>query len=432
MFLTKLKLAAAALLLIATGSAVLVNRATAQKPAACLGAAQKAKPPAAGATSVPDDAIVLEMLESAWVYAINCRETAIVSRIIADDFASIDSTGRWVTRADYVLTVLNGAVPAEEIVQDEIKVRLFGDSAVVTSRIKLKTTLTWQGLSNVYVKQQGRWRCVASHATWILPRQTPPPSQTTNRHEDTRRPQEVPLVEQLRVSQEKLEIAELQNALLREDLKKERASVHSNRQAGARSPDAAVPASGPPASGAAESNVRLLHQVLPTVLPAQRAEDVIRPRFECLVERVYVKAGQTVKKGAALVDVSSIELAAAKNDYLTKEVQLKHHQRILGMRRKLFEEKAISEQVWTDTQNDEEKSKLEFQVARDKLKYFGLDDEAIGLVGKEDGGQKARMTLRAPADGMVIKVEVEPGNLYDMKSALLILNATTSEQSTQP
>jgi biotin carboxyl carrier protein len=195
-----------------------------------------------------------------------------------------------------------------------------------------------------------------------------------------------------------------------------------------RSPNAAMPASGQPASGAEESDVHRLQQVF----PAQRAEHIIRPRFECLVERVYVKAGQTVKKGAALVDVSSIELAAAKNDYLNKELQLKHYQRILGMRRKLYAEKAISEQLWTDTQNDEEKSKLEFQVARDKLKLFGLDDEAIGLVGKEDGDRKARLTLRAPVDGIISKVDVELGNLYDPKRVLLILRATSSGQSTQP
>jgi cobalt-zinc-cadmium efflux system membrane fusion protein len=102
------------------------------------------------------------------------------------------------------------------------------------------------------------------------------------------------------------------------------------------------------------------------------------------------------------------------------------------LRRKLFANNAISEQLWTDTQNDEEKSKLELQVARDELKMLGLDDEAIGRVGKEDGSQKARLTLRAPVDGIVSKVDAELGNLYDMKSVLLILSTTSTGQSTQP
>ena len=63
MVLTKLKYAAAALLLIATGSAILVSQATAQKPTARPGAVGKAAPPAAGSTPVPDDAVDLQMLE---------------------------------------------------------------------------------------------------------------------------------------------------------------------------------------------------------------------------------------------------------------------------------------------------------------------------------------------------------------------------------
>jgi membrane fusion protein, heavy metal efflux system len=159
---------------------------------------------------------------------------------------------------------------------------------------------------------------------------------------------------------------------------------------------------------------------------------LIRPRFECLVEKVYVKAGQAVKKGDPLVDVFSVELVSAKNDFLTKGVKSKHDQTILDARRKLFATNAISEQVLTDAQNNEEKSKLEVQVAREKLKFLGLSDEAIGLVGKEEGDQKARLTLRAPVDGAISKIDAEAGILYDMKSVLLIFNATLPGQATQP
>lgn len=166
--------------------------------------------------------------------------------------------------------------------------------------------------------------------------------------------------------------------------------------------------------------------------PGPGQEIRIRPRFECLVERLYVKPGQTVKKGAPLADVFSVNLASAKNDYLTKEVQSKHDQRILDMRQKLFVTKSISEQALAEAQNNENKSKLEVQVARDKLKLLGLNDEATELVRTEDGNQKARLTLRAPMDGTISTVDAEVGNLYDVKSVLLIINATSSGQSTGP
>ena len=133
------------------------------------------------------------------------------------------------------------------------------------------------------------------------------------------------------------------------------------------------------------------------------------------------------RKALRLVDVSSIDLAAAKNDYLTKEVQSKTSSKDSRHAPKTLRgQKPSRSRLWTDAQNDEEKSKLEFQVARDKLKFLGLDDEAIGLVGKEDGARKARLTLRAPVDGTVSKVDAELGNLYDMKSVLLILSTTSS------
>ena len=160
MFFTKLKFAAAALLLIATGSAVLVSQATAQRPPVPPGAIEKSRTTAAGLgeAAVADDPVDLEMLERAWVDAINRSDAAVVGRIIAHDFAAIDSTGRWVTRADYMLEVLNGAVPAKTITQEELKVRLFGDSAVVTSRINLEAVARATGLTNVYIRRQGRWR----------------------------------------------------------------------------------------------------------------------------------------------------------------------------------------------------------------------------------------------------------------------------------
>jgi RNA polymerase sigma factor (sigma-70 family) len=397
MLLTKLKFAAAALLLIATGSAILVSQATAQKPAAHAGAKAKSRVATVGAGGavVADDAIDLDMLERAWVDALNRRDADVVSRIMADDFAAIDSAGSGFTRESYLLDVRNGVIPAEPIVQEEIKIRLFGDSAVVTSRIKNRRGARGDGLINVYVKRQDRWRCVASQPAWIRRAQRVQSPLTTRSEEEERK-------DKLLRAALANEVAVLQNA------QPEPTVVH---------PDA-----------------HLLHQVLPQFFPAQRSEHVIRirPRFECLVEWVYVKPGQTVKKGDPLVDVFSTDLAAAKNDYLTKEVKSKHDQMILALRGKLFADKAISQQLWADTQNDEEKSKLEFEVARDKLKMLDLDDHAIGRVGKEDGGQKARLTLRAPADGTVGQVDVVSGNLYDMKDVLLIMSATSSGQSTKP
>ena len=76
MFLTKLKVTAAALLLIGVGSAVLVSQATAQRPSASPRAVETPGHTAAGEREAPasEDAIDLEMLERAWVDAVNRRD----------------------------------------------------------------------------------------------------------------------------------------------------------------------------------------------------------------------------------------------------------------------------------------------------------------------------------------------------------------------
>jgi RNA polymerase sigma factor (sigma-70 family) len=433
MLLTKLKFAAAAVLLVAVGTAVLVRQATAQKPLVQEGAAEKSGITIVSAEKAvdADDAIDLDMLERAWVDALNRKNAAVVGRIIADDFVCIDSAGNGSNRQLYLANIRIGDIPGESISQQEIDVRLFDASAVVTSRIARASKQGSHGSLNVYVKRQDRWRCVASQASWIGADNSIRQSPVTKAQEERERKQREQLVAQVAELQGMLNLAEARNALLTEDLMQDRAKVQSNQPKGARDPFGAVPAGGEPASGARKPNVDVLDPI--DMRGSQRREQVkMRPRFECLVERIYVKTGQTVKKGDALVDVSGIDLAAAKNDYLTKEVHSKNDQKILALRRKLYANEAISEQVWTDTQNDEAKSKLAFEVARDKLKMLGLDDEAIGRVGKEDGDRKVRLTLRAPVDATVINVDAELGNLYDTKSVLLILSATSSGQLTEP
>ena len=405
MFFTKLKVTAAALLLIGAGSAVLVSQATAQRPSAPYGGGGSPGQAADGARETPmsEDVLDLEMLERAWVDAVNRGDVAVVRRIIDDDFSTIDSAGNTFNRADYLLAVRNVVSSNQPIALDEIKTRIFGETAAVTSRIKVKISPTWGRMTNVYVRRQGRWQCVASHASGVVIGTCPAVNTAKGREQ---------LFDQTAAGQPS------NQATWRTALSSNCMTCHeASHQAASR-------------AGQSDTNGRYQPYTFQAPHPGQ--ESRIRPRFECLVEKVYVKAGQAVKKGDPLVDVFSVELVSAKNDFLTKGVKSKHDQRILDARRKLFATKAISEQVLTDAQNNENKSKLEVQVAREKLKFLGLNDEAIELVGTEDGNQKARLTLRAPVDGAISKIDAEAGNLYDMKSVLLIFNATLPGQATQP
>jgi cobalt-zinc-cadmium efflux system membrane fusion protein len=136
-----------------------------------------------------------------------------------------------------------------------------------------------------------------------------------------------------------------------------------------------------------------------------------------------VGRGFQVKKGDRLADLFSIELARAKNEYLAARVQKEGDQRNMDVRRKLADSAAISTQSWLDTQNAASKSNLAYQTARDNLLLLGLNEQSIDAIDKEEGEQKARVTLRSPADGTVSEVDFQDGDLCDSKSVLVVIEA---------
>ena len=148
----------------------------------------------------------------------------------------------------------------------------------------------------------------------------------------------------------------------------------------------------------------------------------VRPRFVCLVEKIHVKVGQTVKAGDPLAEVFSTELAGAKNIFLTRSVQFDHDRRLHDLREKLIATGAISQQLWVDTQNDMEKSRLDFNLAINQLSLFGLSQQEIESIKKEEGEARARFTIRSPVNGTVNRIEAGPQDLCDAKGVLLVID----------
>ena len=117
-------------------------------------------------------------------------------------------------------------------------------------------------------------------------------------------------------------------------------------------------------------------------LPGRTAYDPnsmtkIRPRFDTLVEKVYVELGETVKKGQPLLELFSTDLAAAKNEFQTAYVQWQHDLTLRTHREALIKGDAISGQALIDSRNDENKSRLAVTTARQKLIVFKVPEEQI-------------------------------------------------------
>jgi cobalt-zinc-cadmium efflux system membrane fusion protein len=161
----------------------------------------------------------------------------------------------------------------------------------------------------------------------------------------------------------------------------------------------------------------------------------VRNRFDALVLQVHKTRGRPVKKNDPLVDLYSTDLASAKSDFQTKFVQWQHDRKLYDLREKLVQTGAISQQLWVDTQNDEQKSRLDYNLALDKLQVYEVPEGEISPLiapltdkGKEinaaqfgDVSKKAKMTLLAKTDGIVIERAVVPNNYYETGSELMVI-----------
>jgi cobalt-zinc-cadmium efflux system membrane fusion protein len=159
----------------------------------------------------------------------------------------------------------------------------------------------------------------------------------------------------------------------------------------------------------------------------------VRPRFDTLVSKVHRALGEQVKKGDPLVDLYSTDLAQAKSDFQSKFVQWRHDKNLYDLREVLVKTGAISNQLWVDTQNDELKSRLDYNLALDKLQVYEvpreeidplverLKDKVLDATHFGDVSEKARMTLRAKTDGIIITRDVVPGNFYTTDNVLMVI-----------
>jgi RNA polymerase sigma factor (sigma-70 family) len=408
MFLTKLKLAAVAVVLVMAGSAVVFSQATAQKPEERTVAGGRLTPQAPAPTEAAlDDELDVVMLERAWADAISRRDPAVVSRILVDDFEGIDPSGNIFTKASHLADLRSGLFTKQPIELDEVKARLFGETAVVTSRIKVRGSSTWGRMTSVYGKNRGRWQRVASHASWLAGATCPATS--------------TPLGAGW-------------------------TSVAGSRQ------ERGQPIRPEGALNSCTACHTVSHQAESRPLPladaigARHADQVtrIRPRFDCQVETIHVTVGQNVKKGDPLLGLFSTDLAAAKNDLQTAYVQFNHDVRLLKMREELSRSNAISQQLLVDSQNEEMKSRLAYKISREKLKVLDVPGDQIDASIKEVAsdqnvarertavGDKARLTLRSPVDGIILQVDATIGNLYDKNDALLVIGGASPDKPGVP
>ena len=87
-----------------------------------------------------------------------------LGRIVADDWIIIDPNGAIVDRARFFEVIKSGALTHDTMESEDLRVRVYGDSAVVTAVTRTKGKFmgqefnTQERATDVFVKRDGRWR----------------------------------------------------------------------------------------------------------------------------------------------------------------------------------------------------------------------------------------------------------------------------------
>ena len=133
--------------------------------------------PAGARGGVAEDEKAVAALDTQYQAAVAKNDAAVMDRILADDFVLVTGRGKVFNKAD-LLREARGATTAYERQEEDAgsqKVRVWGDTAVVTALLWIKGTTEGKSIdyklwfSDTYVRTGAGWRYVFGQASIPLP-----------------------------------------------------------------------------------------------------------------------------------------------------------------------------------------------------------------------------------------------------------------------
>jgi ketosteroid isomerase-like protein len=113
----------------------------------------------------------LIQLENDWSQADLKRDAAALDRILAEDWIGIDFEGAVLSKAQALKGIDSGSGSLQSTVLRDMKVRVYGDTAIITGSDTEKGEYHGKDSSgkylwtDVFVRRHGRWQAVSSQST---------------------------------------------------------------------------------------------------------------------------------------------------------------------------------------------------------------------------------------------------------------------------
>jgi len=124
--------------------------------------------------------------------------------------------------------------------------------------------------------------------------------------------------------------------------------------------------------------------------------------------------------------IESLDLANAKSTYLKAKVQLSLDADTLRRTAELVSTKVLADKFLLDAQAAVTKDEADLRAARQNLLVFGLKNEEIDLVEKQEGRERMVYTILSPNTGLIAEKNVTRGELADPTVNLFTIADTST------
>ena len=121
--------------------------------------------------SIAQDQETLLRLEKEFEQAVISNDAAAVGQLLADDWIIVGPDGRIIDKSRFLEVIKTGALSHEKMESDDVRVRIYENTAIVTALTTSKGKFMGQEFTSleratdIFVKQNDRWQCVFTQLT---------------------------------------------------------------------------------------------------------------------------------------------------------------------------------------------------------------------------------------------------------------------------
>ena len=118
-----------------------------------------------------ESADAITKIEEEFGLALIQNDAEKIGSFLADDWIVVGPDGTITDKARFLSVIQSGTLSHQNMDSQDIRVRIYGTTAIVTALISSKAKYinqeftTRERATDVFVKRDGRWQCVITHLT---------------------------------------------------------------------------------------------------------------------------------------------------------------------------------------------------------------------------------------------------------------------------